>query len=90
MGGGGGVKSGATQDLSRSMLDFFKLQPVARQKLHEMSYSDPYQEPSEGTPHYEVYDDYAAPYWEPANMEDELKLQLARLQVLEIPTEDLK
>ena len=52
--------------------------------------SDPQHKPSEGTPHYEVSEDYSDPYWEPANMEDELKLQLARLQVLEIPTEDLK
>ena len=53
--------------------------------------SDPlYQEPSEDTPHYEVSEDYGDPYWEPANMEDELKLQLARLQVLEIPPKDLK
>ena len=40
--------------------------------------------------HYEVDEDYGDPYWHPSSMEDELRMQLQKLKVQEIPTEDLQ
>ena len=40
--------------------------------------------------HYEVDEDYGDPYWHPSSMEDELKMQLLKLKVQEIPREDLQ
>ena len=40
--------------------------------------------------HYEVDEDYGDPYWDPSSKEDELKMQLLKLKVQEIPREDLK
>jgi len=47
--------------------------------------------PSDKLPsHYEVYTDYGEDYWEPSSMEDELRRQLLKLKVQEIPREDLE
>ena len=40
--------------------------------------------------HYEADEDYGNPYWHPASMEDELRMQLQKLKVQEIPREDLQ
>ena len=40
--------------------------------------------------HYEVDEDYGEPYWDPSSMEDELRMQLQKLKVQEIPREDLQ
>ena len=40
--------------------------------------------------HYEVDEDYGDPYWDPSSMEDELRMQLQKLKVQEIPREDLQ
>ena len=40
--------------------------------------------------HYEVDEDYEDPYWHPSSMEDELRMQLLKLKVQEIPREDLQ
>ena len=40
--------------------------------------------------HYEVDEDYGDPYWHPSSMEDELRMQLMKLKVQEIPREDLQ
>ena len=40
--------------------------------------------------HYEVDEDYEDPYWDPSSMEDELRMQLQKLKVQEIPRKDLK
>lgn len=42
----------------------------------------------ENSGHYEVYE--SDPYWEPANLEDELRQQLSQLHIAEVPTEELK
>jgi len=34
--------------------------------------------------------DYGDPYWEPSSREDELRRQLLKLKVQEIPREDLE
>ena len=40
--------------------------------------------------HYEVDEDYGDPYWDPSSMEDELRMQLQKLKVQEIPRGDLQ
>ena len=40
--------------------------------------------------HYEVDEDYGDPYWDPSSKEDELRMQLQKLKVQEIPREDLQ
>ena len=40
--------------------------------------------------HYEVDEDYGDPYWDPSSKEDELRMQLLKLKVQEIPREDLQ
>ena len=40
--------------------------------------------------HYEVDEDYGDPYWHPSSMEDELRMQLLKLKVQEIPSENLQ
>ena len=40
--------------------------------------------------HYEVDEDYGDPYWDPSSKEDELRMQLQKLKVPEIPREDLQ
>ena len=40
--------------------------------------------------HYEVDEDYEDPYWDPSSKEDELRMQLQKLKVQEIPREDLQ
>ena len=56
-----------------------------------MSTSVPGHSPPNKLPtHYEVDDDYGDPYWEPSSMEEELRMQLLRLKVQEIPREDLE
>ena len=40
--------------------------------------------------HYEVDEDYEDPYWDPSSMEYELRMQLQKLKVQEIPRKDLK
>ena len=40
--------------------------------------------------YYEVDEDYEDPYWDPSSKEDELRMQLQKLKVQEIPIEDLK
>ncbi len=37
-----------------------------------------------------VGDDDDDPYWEPASREDELRMQLARLRVVEIPRQNIQ
>jgi len=46
--------------------------------------------PNKLTSHYEVCMDYGDPYWEPSSREDELRRQLLKLKVQEIPREDLE
>ena len=38
----------------------------------------------------EVDEDYGDPYWHPSSMEDELRMQLLKLNVQEIPREELQ
>jgi len=40
--------------------------------------------------HYEVDEDYGDPYWHPSSKEDELRMQLLKLNVQEISREDLQ
>ena len=40
--------------------------------------------------HYEADEDYGDPYWDPSSKEDELRMQLLKLKVQEIPREDLQ
>ena len=40
--------------------------------------------------HYEVDEDYGDPYWDPSSMEDELRMQLQKLKVQDIPRGDLQ
>ena len=46
--------------------------------------------PGNMSAHYEVDEDYGEPYWDPSSMEDELRMQLQKLKVQEIPREDLQ
>ena len=46
--------------------------------------------PGNMSAHYEVDEDYEDPYWDPSSMEDELRMQLQKLKVQEIPREDLQ
>ena len=40
--------------------------------------------------HYKVDEDYGDPYWDPSSKEDELRMQLQKLKVQEIPRENLQ
>ena len=46
--------------------------------------------PGNMSDHYEVDEDYGDPYWHPSSMEEELRMQLLKLKVQEIPREDLQ
>ena len=46
--------------------------------------------PGNTSGHYEVDEDYGDPYWHPSSMEDELRMQLLKLKVQEIPREHLQ
>ena len=46
--------------------------------------------PGNTSGHYEIDEDYGDPYWHPSSMEDELRMQLQKLKVQEIPREYLQ
>ena len=61
------------------------------------AYAEPYAHDNATPPpsgnvsgHYEVDEDYGDPYWHPSSMEDELRMQLLKLKVQEIPRENLQ
>ena len=78
------------------------MQTVTMSKLYSEPCYEPYayattstSVPSHSPPdkirtHYEVDEDYGDPYWEPSSMEEELRMQLLRLKVQEIPREPLE
>ena len=61
------------------------------------AYAEPYAHdiatpppPGNMSGHYEVDEDYGDLYWHPSSMEDELRMQLLKLKVQEIPSENLQ